>query len=128
MLIRGGVRGGKWGWANFEVDLQIKPESRLHKRVKQLRKMFGTPMSRPRSQFNAVQLQVAIGLGWWVLGKTDFSSSSHHLIKMMKNRRRGQWTNMINATTVHWRGKIYLLAQYKCYSDMSGKSLQCLCI
>ena len=91
-------------------------------------KDVGTPMSRPRSQFNAVQLQVAIGLGWWVLGKTDFSSSSHHLIKMMKNRRRGRLTILLHATTVHWRGKIYLLAQYKCYSDMSGKSLQCLCI
>ena len=84
--------------------------------------MLVPQMSRPRSQFNAAQLQFAIGLGWWVLGKTDFSSSSHHLIMMMKVRRRGQLIIMEHATTEQRRGKIYLLAQYKCNSDMNRKS------
>jgi hypothetical protein len=58
--------------------------------------------------------QVAIGLGWWVFVKTDVSSSSHHLIRMTKDRQKGQMGIMEHTMPEQWRGKIYMLAQYRC--------------
>jgi hypothetical protein len=66
-------------------------------------------MCRPRSQFN-MQFNFKFGLGWWVLVKTDVSSSSHHLIKMMKDTRRGQLRIKEHVMTEQLRGRIYMLA------------------